>query len=255
MFAGLLGSILGRIAAVAVRAITIGRAAVQGATLSGLATGATIVGTGLSLVGAATGNSTLTKIGAGIGLAGGAGMLAGGMRGIKSASGITGSASKTKGLLQTDNIDDILSASSKGLYQTPARTRGAVASPLNNFTQPNLSNPAVTGSMDAFNLASGKIGTAGGFDPELEKSYFQRAGDTLTKYDSTLGALGGMGNAYMMNERFDLEKDLLDKRLAFEQQEFNRTSRNTGTPIGLTYTPNNYQRNLHAYAPLLQRQT
>lgn len=251
---GLLGSILGRIAAGAVQAITIGRAAVSGITLSGLSTGAAIVGTGLSIVGAATGNSTLTKIGAGIGLAGGAGMLAGGMREIKSASGITGTASKTKGLLQTDNIDDILSASSKGLYQTPARTRGA--SPLNNFTQPNLSNPAVTKSMDAFNLASGKIGTtAGGFDPELEKSYFQRAGDTLTKYDSTLGALGGMGNAYMMNERFDLEKDLLDKRLAFEQQDFNRTSRNMDTPVGLTYTPNNYQRNLNAYTPLLQRHT
>lgn len=226
------------------------RAAVGGLTLSGLATGATIVGTGLSLVGAATGNKTLTKIGAGIGLAGGAGSIASGLRGIRSTSlGVTGTASKTKGLLQTDSIDDILSASTRG-------TKGAVNKDAINFTKPDFSNPAVTKSMDAFNLASGKIGmTAGGFDPELEKSYFQRAGDTLTKYDSTLGVIGGMGNAYMMNERFDLEKDLLGKRLAFEQQDFDRTSRNMDTPVGLTYTPNNYQRNLNAYAPLLQRQT
>lgn len=219
-------------------------------TLSGLATGATIVGTGLSIVGAATGNSTLTKIGAGIGLAGGAGMMSSGMRGMKFASsGVTGTASKTKGLLQTDNIDDILSASTKG-------NKGSVSKNAINFTKPDFSSPAVTGSMDAFNLASGKIGLpAGGFDPELEKSYFQRANDTLTKYNSTLGVLGGMGNAYMMNESFDLRKDLLGKQLAFDQQEFDRTSRNTGTPIGVTYTPNNYQRNLNAYNPLLQRQT
>lgn len=219
--------------------------AIGAVTLSGLATGAAIVGTGLSLIGAATGSKTLTKIGAGIGLAGGAGMLASGMRG---AATVTGTASRSKGLLQTDNIDDILSASTKA-------TKGTAGKSAMNFAKPDFSNPAVTGSMDAFNLASGKIGTtAGGFDPELEKSYFQRANDTLTKYNPTLGTLGGMGQAYMMNENFELSRDLMDKRLAFEQQEFDRTSRNTGTPIGATYTPN-YQRNLNAYTPLLQRQT
>ncbi len=199
--------------------------------LAGLAQGAMIVGTGMSVIGGITGNKTLTKIGMGIGLAGGVGALANGMRGASMMS--TGE----KGLLAADGIETALSAPTKG-------------SGLKTF-DPQMSNKSAP--VDAFNKSA--AGIDGKFDPEFEKSYFQRANDTLTKYNTALNIAGGMGQAYMQGEQMDLHKDLLDKRLDFEQQLVDRVATNNGTVlegINPAISAANTGRNSTAYSGMLR---
>ena len=206
-------------------------AAVGSIGLAGLAQGAMIVGTGMSVIGGITGNKTLTKIGMGIGLAGGIGSIANGMRGMSAMS--TGS----KGMLAADGIETALSAPTKG-------------SGLKTF-DPQMSNKSAP--VDAFNKGSANID--GTFDPEFEKSYFQRANDTLTKYNTALNIAGGMGQAYMQGEQMDLQKDLLDKRLDFEQQLVDRVNTNNGTVlqgINPAISAANTGRNSTAYSGMLR---
>lgn len=206
-------------------------AAVGSIGLAGLAQGAMIVGTGMSVIGGITGNKTLTKIGMGIGLAGGVGSIVNGMRGMSAMS--TGS----KGMLAADGIETALSAPTKG-------------SGLKTF-DPQMSNKS--SPVDAFNKGSAAID--GTFDPEFEKSYFQRANDTLTKYNTALNIAGGMGQAYMQGEQMDLQKDLLDKRLAFDQQLVDRVATNNGTVlqgINPSISAANTGRNSTAYSGMLR---
>lgn len=188
-------------------------AAVGSIGLAGLAQGAMIVGTGLSIVGEMTGSKTLTKIGMGIGLAGGVGSIANSMR---SASSVGASAlGGEKGLLAEDGIESALSAPTKGTS-------------LKTF-DPQMTNKSAP--IDAFNKGSAAIDGGGGFDPQLEKTYFQRANDTLTKYNTALNVAGGMGQAYMQGQQMELQKDLLDKRLNFDQQLVDRVKVNNGTVL------------------------
>lgn len=212
-------------------------AAVGSIGLAGLAQGAMIVGTGMSVIGGITGNKTLTKIGMGIGLAGGVGALANGMR---AASSVGSSAlGAEKGLLAADGIETALSAPTKG-------------SGLKTF-DPQMSNKSAP--MDAFNKGSASIDGTFNFSPELEKTYFQRANDTLTKYNTALNIAGGMGQAYMQGEQMELQKDLLDKRLAFDQQLIDRVNTNNGTVlqgINPSISAANTGRNSTAYSGMLR---
>jgi hypothetical protein len=208
-------------------------AAIGSIGLAGLANGAMIVGTGLSIVGEMTGNKTLTKIGMGIGLAGGVGSIANSMRG--SSALLSGE----KGLLAAD---DALSAPTKG-------------SGLKSF-DPVMSNKSAP--MDAFNKGSAAIdgmSPTGAFNPQLEKTYFQRASDTLTKYNTALNVAGGMGQAYMQGEQMELQKDLLDKRLNFDQQLIDRVNKNNGTVltgINPSISSANTGRDPNAYSGILR---
>ena len=103
----------------------------------------------------------------------------------------------------------------------------------------------MTQSMDNFKNDSKLVGSGSAigktdtsFDPELEKSYFQRANETLTKYNPMMNMVGGMGEAYMMNESMDLRRELLDKELNFQQQNIDRITRNNGTPLNIDPTIN-----------------
>lgn len=207
--------------------------AISSIGLAGLAQGAMIVGTGMSVIGGITGNKTLTKIGAGVALAGGIGSIANGMRGVSVMSGTE------KGLLAADGIETALSAPTKG-------------SGLKTFAPIDASRPL---PVDAFNNSSAGLGFDGKFDPEFEKSYFQRANDTLTKYNTALNIAGGMGQAYMQGEQMDLQKDLLDKRLDFEQQLVDRVNTNNGTVlqgINPSISAANTGRNSTAYSGMLR---
>lgn len=207
--------------------------AISSIGLAGLAQGAMIVGTGMSVIGGITGNKTLTKIGAGVALAGGVGSIANGMRGVSVMSGTE------KGLLAADGIETALSAPTKG-------------SGLKTFAPIDASRPL---PVDAFNNSSAGLGFDGKFDPEFEKSYFQRANDTLTKYNTALNIAGGMGQAYMQGEQMDLQKDLLDKRLDFEQQLVDRVNTNNGTVlqgINPSISAANTGRNSTAYSGMLR---
>jgi hypothetical protein len=212
--------------------------AVGGLTLSGLATGASVLGAGLTAVGAITGSKTLQKVGMGFGIAGGAGLLANGLRG---ASAVTGSISKSGSLLQSNSIDDILSAPLKG-----SKLSGAAK---DSFSKVDfMNNGAALTAADSFKSNTNKIGSNFSFDPDIEKSFFERANDTLTKYNPMLNIAGGMGQAYLMNEQFNLQKDLWDKRLNFDQQQVD-LQKQAAQPIGLTFTPPQFTRK-----PLLLQQ-
>lgn len=234
------------IAALGASIATAATAAASAVTLTGLATGAAIVGTGFQLVGMATGSKTLQKIGTGFSIASGVGFAANGARSLMGASSVTGTASRSKGLLNTDNIDDMLSTPIKGKNTQGLRTfdtQGGMTKSMDSFK--NDSKLIGSGS------AIGKTDTS--FDPELEKSYFQRANETLTKYNPMMNMLGGMGEAYMINESMDLRRGLLDKQLDFDQQNIDRINRNNGTPLNLDPSIG-LTRNTNAYAPLLRMQ-
>jgi len=217
-----------------------GAAIVSSVTVAGLATGAVIVGTGMQLVGKAIGSKTLQKVGSGFSMAGGVGLSVSAFGGMN-ASKVTGGASKSGGILQTDNMDEMLSSSIKG------KSGGLTA-----FNQAK----ADTASMNNFKGASNSVGAMGFdsevFNPELEKSFFQRANETLTKYNPALNIAGGMGEAYMASERMNLEKELLDKKLGFEQQLVERVNTNNGTPLNIN-PAFNLNRNPRAYPGILGR--
>lgn len=213
-------------------------AAVGSIGLAGLAQGAMIVGTGMSVIGGITGNKTLTKIGMSIGLAGGVGSIANSMR---TASAVGSSLSNVdKGLLAADGIKSAISEPTKGL----------------KTFDPKMSNKSVP--LDAFNKGSASIdgmSVTGAFDPQLEKTYFQRANETLTKYNTALNIAGGMGQAYMQGQQMDLQKDLLDKRLNFDQQLVDRVKVNNGTVlegVNPSISAANAGRNTTAYSGILR---
>ena len=88
-------------------AVSAGAAAVGsmvgGLTLTGLAKGASIVGTGMQLIGMATGSKTLSKIGMGMSLASGIG------QGFNAISGRLGSTAKSSSaLLNNSDPSEIL---------------------------------------------------------------------------------------------------------------------------------------------------
>lgn len=216
---------------------------VAGMTLEGLAIGATIVGTGAKLVGMATGSKTLQKIGDGFSMAGGVGLGVSSVRGMSSMSSlgktVTGTGS-TKGLLETNNMDDILAA--------PNKARAAEEG-LNTFS------PAknAMSSADKFKQSAANIGeTAPSFDPELEKSFFQRANNTLTQYNPMMNIMGGMGEAYMVNQNMNLQQDMNNKRVGIDQQLIDRVNKNNGT-VSNVNPAFDIGRNTNAYTGLLGR--
>lgn len=222
---------------------TAATSAVAGLTIAGIAQGAMIAGTAMSAIGMITGNKTITKIGMGLGLAGGVGAVSNGMRGLaatRGAAGITGNSSKSAGLLAVDNIDASLAAKTPGLKTFKAPS-GTDLPSMQNFTD----NAAKVGGVTPTNQPVFQ------FNPELEKSYFQRANDTLTKYNTLFNVAGGMGDAYMVNESNQLRKDLLDKEIKFQQGNIDWQHANNSVPIsnpGLTVV-----RNPDAYTGLLRR--
>lgn len=216
-------------------------AAVGAISAVGLANGLMIAGTGLSLIGKATGSKTLSNIGLGFSAAGGVTGLATGF-GAKAAESATatvsGNTAKTTKLLGADNIDETLAATTKG-----AKT----VDQLKNFKPSGV----MTDSMDSFADAAKNIGS----DPLVQidnTSFLQRAGDTLRKYDTTANVLMGMGNAYMSTRSTQAQEDIFDKRLDFEREQIERQQNNFGAPTQQYQVPT-VQRTPGTVRPLLRR--
>ena len=226
--------------------------AASAVTLTGLAVGASIVGTGLQAIGMITKSKTLAKVGMGMSMAGGFGQ-AGTSLSKMGKMGVSGGNARSSSLLNADNIDDALGAQTRG---------SKTASDLIQFKKPGYIAGASSSSIDSFNRAANDVGSGFDptksnsmgsiFDPGLEKGYIQRANDTLTKYSPMMGMLGGAGEAYMLNERMDLNRELQDKQLAFDQQTLDRVKANNDVPLGMNALPT-LERNTNAYAPLLRR--
>lgn len=218
-------------------------ASVSAITVVGLAQAAAVVSAGTGILSKITGSKTLGKISMGFGIASGVGFAGAGIASLASSAGAAEGALAgnigSKGLLATDSMSSALKAPLKG-------SAAAASEGLSTF------NPKTGGltSADSFASNSNKIGggikALGSFDPELEKSFFDRANGTLTKYNGVLNLAGGMGQAYMQNEQMQLQKDLLDKKLGFDQQLVDRVAVNNGTPsnfnpnLNLSRDPNGF---------------
>lgn len=230
----------------------LGAAAISAAsaiTLTGLATGAAIVSAGTGILSQITGSKTLGKISMGFGIASGAGFLTDGLTSAVSTAKGAKSSVGGKSLLETNNIDDILQAptkNTKGL--TSQKVTGS-----NDFSKFEPSG-AMTSSMDGFNKSSNALEykpSQTSFDPELEKSFFQRANETLTQFNPLINIAAGVGQGYLQGQQMDLQRELLDKRLNIDQQLIDRTNTNNGTVSNFD-TSLNLSRKANPF-PLLQR--
>ncbi len=175
-------------------------------------------------IGAITGNKTISKIGMGIGLAGGVGSIANSMRAAAPAIGGANSS-----LLAVDNIDVALSSGVPG-------------------SKAGWSLPANAGKSVGSSSMLGSIPDPTGIG--LDTGYLDRASSTLTKYSTLANIAGGMGEAYMVNEQNQVRKDLLDKQINFEQRNLDWQHNNNSVP--LTAPALTAQRKPNAYAPLLR---
>lgn len=249
------------LAAMGATAISAATAAASTITLAGLATGAAVISAGTGILAQVTGSKTLGKISMGFGIASGVGFVGDGMMSASKAMNPSTSVG-SKGLLETDNIDDILKSPTKG-------TKAAQAQGLKTFDDTPTGQ---IGSMNGFRKGSNRVGLDSGrgaygangvdamgnpnpdFDPELEKSFFQRANDTLTKYNPLINIAAGVGQGYMQGQQMEQQERLFDKRLAQDQQLIDRTLRNNSNPIGVGNASNSLNLSRTANPlPLLQR--
>lgn len=205
--------------------------AIGGMTLAGLAAGATIVGTGMQLIGMATGSKTLQKIGMGMSLAGGIGQ-----GGLALANGSKG-ASSISSLLAGSNVDDVLSSSVKGSTSaSDIASKSILKSPAKGAVGDILGYSA-----DASGYAPATSAMAS-YAPET-RSALQGISDTLTRYSIPMNIIGGMGEAYMTKQMIDQRDRMQDKDIRFKQNEVDRRSQMPGQfPVSpsVTFNPNAY---------------
>lgn len=215
--------------------------AVGGLTLGGLAAGASIVGTGLQLVGMATGSKTLQKIGGGMSLVGGIGQGFGAVRGAMS-----GTPASSSSLLKGSSVDDVLSSNVKGalssddlINKSPLKGSGSLS--LNSASNFNKASDAIDFNPDSIKSAASAV------NPDT-KDILQRIDNTLTRYSMPMNVIGGMGEAYMMKQQLDQRDRMQERDLAMVQNAVDRRSQMPGqfnTAPGVQFNPN-------AYTPLLR---
>ncbi len=208
-------------AAAVTAATTAGAAAmtaIGGLTLSGLATGAAVISAGTGILSKITGSKTLGKVSMGFGIASGVGFAGSGIAAMSATRSATGAAAEG-GLLSSGGSD---------LLKTSLKGSKAAESGFKSFN----ASGATSNAADSFAKNASNIGSkAPVFDPQLEKSFFERANDTLTKYNPMLNLAAGAAQGYMQSEQMQLQKDMLDKRLNIDQQLIDRTNVNNGTPL------------------------
>jgi len=226
-------------------AVSAGAAAVGsmvgGLTLTGLATGASIVGTGMQLIGMATGSKTLSKIGMGMSLAGGIG------QGFNAISGRLGSAAKSSSaLLGNSGVDDVLSSNVKGALSSEdiinnSPLKGSGSSSLTSASNFNKASDAIGAGADS--IASGSTSYSPG-----TKEILQKIDNTLTRYSMPMNIIGGMGEAYMMKQQLDQRDRMQQRDIQFAQNAVDRRSQMPGqfqVAPAVQFNPN-------AYTPLLR---
>lgn len=197
-------------------------AAIGALSAVGIAEGLVIAGSGLGLIGQATGNKTLSKIGLGFTMAGDITGLAKNVSAKNAATtAISGDTAKTTRLLDVDNIENSLAETTKG-----AKTIGD----LQTFKPAGImseSADAFKNSANSINFNPSSVTGAAALD---EPGFLQRAGLTLRKYDTAANMLMGMGNAYMQTRGIQAQEDMLGDRLDFEQKQIDRQVKNYGSP-------------------------
>lgn len=229
-------------------AVSAGAAAVGsmvgGLTLSGIATGASIVGTGMQLIGMATGSKTLSKIGMGMSLAGGIGQGFNAVRGAL-IDGLGSAAKSSSALLGNSGVDNVLSSNVKGALSSEdiinnSPLKGSGSSSLNSAS--NFNNAS-----NAIGAGANDIATGSSYSPGT-KEMLQRIDNTLTRYSMPMNIIGGMGEAYMMKQQLDQRDRMQQRDIQFQQNAVDRRSQ---VPGQFNVSPA-VQFNPNAYTPLLR---
>lgn len=223
-------------------AVSTGLAAVGG--VSGLATGLSIASTAVNIVGKVSGSKTLQKIG-------GYGMMAGGvLSGVGAVggmmSGAAGASTVGGGVLQASSIGNMVKsdrAKAAGLKTMDATDEvGSIGS----FQK----------ASDALDYKSSTAASAvnemSKFDPQLEKSYWDRANATLTQYNPLMNMLGGMGEAYMQNAAMENRMKIHKDEFGLQKQQYDDLMANRNAPLNLNPV-SNFSRNTQAYSGILGR--
>lgn len=236
-----IGVAIGTAAASAGAAVGAGLAAagsaIGGMTLSGLATGLTIASTGMQVIGMATGNKTLSKIGMYGGMVGGAGMLAG----IATAGKTVSKLSQGGKLLDSTKVDSMLDS---------PKAKAAGFSTMKTTPQASAA--------DAFSTASSNLGykpegvnKLATFDPVEEQSFWDKTNGVLTQYNPMMNILGGMGEAYMLNEQMDQRMQMHKDNFGLQKQQFDRLNANNSTVVNANPSVG-LQRDPYAYSGILR---
>lgn len=211
--------------------------ATGGMTLSGLATGLTIASTGMQVIGMATGNKTLSKIGMYGGMIGGSGMLAG----IATTGKTAAKVSQGGKLLDSTKVDSMLDS---------PKAKAAGFSTMKTTPQ--------AGAADAFSTASSNLGykpegvnKLATFDPVEEQSFWDKTNGVLTQYNPMMNILGGMGEAYMLNEQMDQRMQMHKDNFGLQKQQFDRLNANNSTVVNANPSVG-LQRDPYAYSGILR---
>lgn len=205
------------VAALGASLATAATAAVGSMTLTGLTTGLAIASTGAQLVGMATGSKTLQKIGNYGAMASGVGFAANAVKGMSAGS---------KVLSDTTMLP-------KSISGTSSKADAAGFKTMSGLKQAD--------SADSFTSSASNLGYSpntktladkmGGFDPTEEASFWAKSNGILTQYNPMMNILGGMGEAYMMNEAMDQRMKMHNDTFGLNKAQFDRLNVNNGTVV------------------------
>lgn len=198
----------------AIAAVSGAVAAGSALTLSaGLALGATVVGAGLSLAGEITGSKTLRRVGLGFSAAGSIGGV------LSAANNLSNNKSASNSnAIDARNTDP---SSSEGLLKSKVTgAKDVIADKV--FSKQGRDAIGTFNQPDIEDMAS--VNTNPG---EVEPSIFEKFNSKLNKYNTALNIVGGMGDAYMENKRYETAEDIATKDR--EQAQFNADRRYNAT--------------------------
>jgi len=218
-----------------------------------LAAGAAIAGGAMSVVGAATGNKKLTKVGGLVGLGGG---VVGGLNGtlgdptkVLSGGGFIGNTTQTSAGVANSASGVLDSAAAPAQGSTSMLDKGVDA--IGNFAA-GTAKPAT----DAVGAPLASATTAINSPAATQGSTFASTMDKIAKYDKLVNVAGGMAEAYMKNKETQAAKDVSMAQLNQNQQIVNMKldAANATPTVGIDSA--GYQ-NAHnvPYNPLAQRRT
>jgi hypothetical protein len=182
---------------------------VMSATVAGVATGALVVGAGLTIASKITGSKLMGKIGMGLTMAGGIGGLAAGAAGVGSMTlGEIGGQAATGAIGMGETAaSSVMSAEALGIGGAAESGAGALANTGKALGTLNKTKTAAEQASDAMPMFGGES-------------------DSMKRYDMAANILGGIAQGSDDEADRRQAMKLQDDRQAFEQKEINRRARN-----------------------------
>jgi hypothetical protein len=208
---------------------------IMGVTLASVATGAAVVGAGLTIASQLTGSKLLGKIGMGFSLAGGVVGLGGALTGtLSSTLGSLSGIGAEAGALGSVAGEGLSLAGSVGKLGGSAADAGKALTGVQKTTQ------AAAKTFD-YGTAAAKAGqkVSEAAIKQAAPSFLERMNASVGKYSALMEVAGGVGEAILGGDQFDTQEKMQKRALGQEQREINRKARNLqrGTDIRTVSQP------------------